>query len=87
MLRRRCDYVAQHPDDFNRKRFVAAVLLTRAAVETASAVWYLRSKIASAPKGSPILSVPFSVWDPLALAKLLIFMVGGTGIEPVTPAV
>ena len=32
-------------DNFNRKRFAAAIVLTRAAVETAAGLWYLRKKI------------------------------------------
>jgi hypothetical protein len=37
-------------ENYNEHRFAAAILLTRAAVETAAALWYLQSKIASAIK-------------------------------------
>ena len=35
-------------EDFNRKRLAAAILLTRAAVETTAALWYLRNKVTAA---------------------------------------
>jgi hypothetical protein len=65
-------------DKFNRNRFAAGIVLTRAAVETAAGLWYLHTKIMKAIKADSLgdldevlkkLNVGYK--DPRALADNL----------------
>ncbi len=54
MIWRFTELAQESLDNFNRKRFAAGIVLTRAAVETAAGLWYLRTKIMKAIKADSL---------------------------------